>query len=112
MLRFTFHDTSKVVVRAMCPKHSRYNPAADGDGGIVGGLLDLPTDISGLDSKAESRIRNPRPPSYRRTLDANQTRHFSISQTAKPHVRLPIGAETVPSRNKPRPARLGRQSCQ
>src|SRR5664280_2124795 len=24
MLRFTFHDTSKVVVRAMCSKHSRY----------------------------------------------------------------------------------------
>lgn len=37
MLRFTFHVTSRVVVRAMCPKHSRYNPATDGDSGIVGG---------------------------------------------------------------------------
>ncbi len=62
MLRFTFHDTSKVVVRAMCPKHSRYNPAADGDGGIVGGCSTCQQILAVwiAKQKAESAIRDLR----------------------------------------------------
>jgi hypothetical protein len=37
MLKFTFKDKVTVTVRASCPKHRRYNPEANGHGGIVGG---------------------------------------------------------------------------
>ena len=62
MLRLTFHDTSKVVVRAMCPKHSRYNPATDGDGGIVGGCSTCQQILSVwiAKQKADSAIRDLR----------------------------------------------------
>ena len=60
MLRFTFHDTSKVVVREMCSKHSRYNPAVDGDGGIVGGCSTCQQILAVwiARQKAESAIRD------------------------------------------------------
>jgi len=62
MLRFTFHNTSRVVVRAMCPKHSRYNPATDGDGGIVGGCSTCQQILSVwiAKQKADSAIRDLR----------------------------------------------------
>ena len=62
MLRFTFHDTSRVIVRAMCPTHSRYNPATDGDGGIVGGCSTCQQIFSVwmAKQKAESAIRDLR----------------------------------------------------
>jgi hypothetical protein len=37
MLKFTFKDKVTATVRASCPKHRRYNPEANGHGGIVGG---------------------------------------------------------------------------
>jgi len=62
MLRFTFHDTSRVIVRAMCPTHSRYNPATDGGGGIVGGCSTCQEIFSVwmAKQKAESAIRDLR----------------------------------------------------
>ena len=62
MLRFTFHDTSRVVVRAMCPNHSRYNPATDGAGGIVGGCSTCQQILSVwiAKQKADSAIRDLR----------------------------------------------------
>ena len=62
MLRFTFHDTSRVIVRAMCPTHSRYNPATDGGGGIFGGCSTCQQIFSVwmAKQKAESAIRDLR----------------------------------------------------
>jgi hypothetical protein len=106
MLRFTFHDTSRVVVRTMCSKRSRINPVTEGARSCQG-LLDLPTDSVGLGGRAESRIRNPRPPSYRETLDADQTHNYSFKQPANPFYRTCIGARTAPLRNRLRPPDRG-----
>ena len=112
MLRFTFRDTSKVVVRAMCPKHSRYNPAADGDGGIVGGCSTCQQILSVwiAKQKAESAIRD-----FRVIAEPWMPTKLATSPSVRRQSRTsasPLAREAAPFRNKPRPTRCGCQNCQ
>jgi hypothetical protein len=67
MLQFTYRLSVKERIKARCPRHPRYNPETQGQGGIIGGcstcsdLYDLLDARKKLDAAAREFARRAGP---------------------------------------------------